>query len=101
MTLPNVPADFQEDVLAVFEEARALLLQKHNDYGPKNISDAPGGALNGLLVRMHDKQSRLRHLHEHGGAAVDEPLEETLLDLANYALIGVLVLRGKWPGASR
>lgn len=99
--LPNVPTDFQVDVWELYEQARDLLLRKHNDYGPRNISDAPGGALNGLLVRMHDKQSRLRHLHEHGGGAVDEPLEETLLDLANYALIGVLVLRGKWPGATR
>jgi hypothetical protein len=30
-------------------------IRKHQDYGPMNIASAPGGAMNGLRVRMYDK----------------------------------------------
>ena len=53
---------FKFDSIAVYNEAWELLVKKQLDYGPKNIANAPGGALNGLLVRMHDKIARLNHL---------------------------------------
>lgn len=94
----TVPDEFAEQTASLYEEALDLLLRKHDAYGPKNIANSPGGALNGLRVRMHDKQARLNHLVDHGNTEqVGESLEDTLLDLANYALIGVLVLRGLWP----
>lgn len=74
-----------------------LLLAKHADYGPKNIAQAPGGALNGLRVRMHDKLARINHLIDSGVAPTNESLADSFLDLANYALIAQLVLEGKWP----
>ena len=88
---------FESDVRGAFDEACALLLKKHADYGPRNIADAPGGPLNGLRVRMFDKLARLNHLVESGADPVNESLRDSLLDLANYALIGLLVLDGKWP----
>jgi hypothetical protein len=33
-----------------------LLIKKQKDYGPKNISDSPGGPLNGLRVTIFLKQ---------------------------------------------
>ena len=91
--------EFAQAVSTVFLNAEALLLQKHADYGPKNISQSPGGPLNGLRVRMHDKLARLNHLVDKGQEpqVLDEKLTDTLLDLANYAIIGVLVLKGEWP----
>jgi hypothetical protein len=89
-------SQFEDDMWAVYHEIGALLLSKHHDYGPRNISDAPGGALNGLLVRMHDKQARLNNLVYNGKSANHESLEDSFKDLANYAIIGLLVLRGKW-----
>jgi hypothetical protein len=74
-----------------------LLLAKHADYGPKNIAQAPGGALNGLRVRMHDKLARINHLIDSGATPANESLADSFLDLANYALIAQLVLEGKWP----
>lgn len=88
---------FEDYVENVFIELENLLLRKHADYGPTNISAAPGGALNGLRVRMHDKLARLNHLVENDADPLNESLRDTLLDLANYAAIGVLVLDGKWP----
>jgi hypothetical protein len=77
-------------------ELSDLLLSKHRDYGPKNITDAPGGAINGLRVRMHDKLARINNLVDSGAKPEHESLEDSFKDMANYAIIGLLVLRGKW-----
>lgn len=89
--------DFIAAVADAFDNACSTLLSKHKDYGPKNISDAPGGSLNGLLVRMHDKMARAQHLHYNNAVPNHESLEDTFMDLANYSIIAMLVLRGKWP----
>lgn len=75
----------------------ALLLSKHRDYGPTNISRAPGGALNGLRVRMHDKLARINHLIDNGADPEHESLIDSFIDLGNYALIAQLVIREEWP----
>jgi len=77
-------------------ELSDLLLSKHRDYGPKNISDAPGGPINGLRVRMHDKLARINNLTDSGAAPEHESLEDSFKDMANYAIIGLLVLREQW-----
>lgn len=90
-------AVFEFEVARVYNEARELLLKKHNDYGPRNISNSPGGPLNGLRVRLHDKLARINHLIDSGKTPDNETLEESFRDLANYGLIAVLVLEGNWP----
>ena len=80
----------------VFELSQ-LLISKHLDYGPKNIAGSPGGPLNGLRVRMWDKIARINHLIDSGADAKNESLEDSYKDLANYAIIGLMVLREKWP----
>jgi hypothetical protein len=88
--------DFEHAVWDTLTELGELLLSKHRDYGPKNISDSPGGPLNGLRVRMHDKTARINNLIDSGSQAQHEPLEDSFKDLANYGIIALLVLRGKW-----
>ena len=77
-------------------ELSELLLSKHRDYGPKNISLAPGGAINGLRVRMHDKLARINNLVDTNANPQHESLEDSFKDMANYAIIGLLVMRGQW-----
>lgn len=89
--------NFEFDVLGIADELASLLLKKHKDYGPKNISHSPGGALNGLRVRMHDKIARINHLIDSGSTPENESLEDSYKDLANYSIIALMVLRGKWP----
>lgn len=84
------------EVTQVTQELGDLLLSKHRDYGPRNISDAPGGPINGLRVRMHDKLARINNLVDSGATPEHESLEDSFKDMANYAIIGLLVLRGKW-----
>ena len=90
------PSEFDIYVMDIFSELESLLLKKHKDYGPKNISDSPGGALNGLRVRLHDKLARINNLIDNNKSPENESLEDSFKDMANYAIIGLLVLRGKW-----
>jgi len=86
-----------DDMWAIFDGAGNLLLQKHKDYGPKNIAGAPGGPLNGLRVRMCDKTARINHLIDSGATPENESLRDSFLDLLNYSAIALLVLDGNWP----
>jgi hypothetical protein len=89
--------NFEKAVEKVYADSQTVLLKKHEDYGPKNISGSPGGPLNGLRVRMHDKLARINHLMDSGATPQNESLEDSFLDLANYAMIAQLVIRGEWP----
>lgn len=90
--------EFAFHVWEIMDEAGNLLLKKHEAYGPKNIAQAPGGAENGLRVRMWDKMARLNHILENPGVDVnDESLEDTLKDLLNYCAIFIMVRNNKWP----
>ena len=90
-------AVFDEAVQQKFQHAKSVLLQKHKDYGPKNISQSPGGPLNGLRVRMWDKMARINNLIDTGATPEHESLKDSFLDLANYAIIAMLVLDNEWP----
>ena len=93
---PEISTKFYDDVWAVAEEAVDVLLTKHQDYGSSNIAEAPGGAVNGLAVRLHDKVARLSNLIKTGVDPKHESLYDTFLDIANYGIIGMLVLSDCW-----
>ncbi len=88
---------FVTDVWEVLDSAGNLLIKKHKDYGPTNISLSPGGPLNGLRVRMHDKTARINHLIDTGATPENESLRDSFIDLLNYSAIALMVLDGKWP----
>lgn len=90
---------FESEVAEIYFRAKVILLQKHYDYGPTNIANAPGGALNGLRVRIHDKTARINNLIDNNRTPNNESLRDSFLDLMNYAAIALLVIDGNWPGA--
>lgn len=92
------PEQFELDIRAVKRAESDLCISKNNDYGPFNIARAPGGAINGLAVRLHDKIARLAHLLETGADPEHESVKDTFMDIANYGSIGTMVLEGLWPG---
>jgi len=94
---PINPSSFLKNVEDTFNELQELLVKKNLDYGPKNISESPGGPINGLRVRMHDKLARINNLVDKQVSNPQyESLEDSFKDMANYAIIGLLVLRNKW-----
>lgn len=79
---------------AVLDEMRSVYMAKNAAYGPKPIQRT--GAV-GVLHRIIDKTERLAVLM--GDTATDdngESIEDTLLDLANYAVVMMIVRRGEW-----
>jgi hypothetical protein len=98
--IPENLRKFWEDALNISYQNASVLLRKQMDYGPKNISQSPGGPLNGLRVRMFDKLARINNLIETGATPENESLRDSFLDIANYGIIALMVLDGKWEGVS-
>lgn len=67
------------------------LVSKQHDYGHDNILFA--GA-DGVLVRAHDKIARIKNLLDRGSDAAHESLRDSWLDLAGYAVIGIMLMDG-------
>lgn len=87
---------FEEDAQKIYDELLAILVKKQIDYGPYNIWSAPGGATNGLMVRISDKLERLKNLIYKKVKPNNESIEDSFIDLANYAIIALMVERGVW-----
>jgi hypothetical protein len=91
---------FTAKVYLEVDRLAELLIKKQHDYGPKNISDAPGGPINGLRVRMYDKLARINNLYESGATPQNESLRDSFMDIANYGIIALMVLDGHWEGVN-
>ena len=95
--ISDVGHDFVEHVIAHKTYELLVLLKKQADYGPDNIARCPIGPINGLIVRLFDKISRLAHLSGSGREPEHETLADTGLDIANYGTIVSMVLTAHWP----
>lgn len=93
----KIDEQFIIDVWRTLDQAGNLLIRKHHDYGPKNIAHSPGGALNGLRVRMWDKVARINNLLDSNVSPSNESLRDSFLDLLNYSAIAMMVLDKTWP----
>ena len=93
----KVDDEFVTDVWRILDAAGNLLIKKHHDYGPKNISQSPGGPLNGLRVRMWDKIARINNLIDSNVNPSNESLRDSFIDLLNYSAIAMMVLDETWP----
>ena len=72
-----------------------LYKAKNADYGDSVHETYQKYGLTSFLVRMEDKMSRLRSLSKKSAEeqrVKDESIRDTLLDLANYAIIAVIEL---------
>lgn len=88
------PGAWEDALDIVLAQLRDLMVAKHSDYGPGNI-DALGER--GIFVRVWDKVNRLKRLvWEDRRVHVEETVEDTWTDLANYGVIALMVKRGWW-----
>lgn len=97
--VPSKDERFREASREYYDELHDVLAKKQQDYGPFNIALAPGGPINGLLVRMNDKMQRLINLTYHAeGTPNHESIKDTYADLANYCIIAMMVMDNRWEG---
>jgi len=76
------------------------------DYGLSNIAlgstldnqEDVDMSLTGIWLRINDKINRLKNLLKRKGRnyVENEPMIDSFLDIANYGIIAMLVMRGKW-----
>lgn len=67
-----------------------LYKNKNADYGDSVAETYKRYGLTSFLVRMEDKLNRVRTIGRIEAKVKDEKLEDTLLDLANYALLAII-----------
>lgn len=98
----DIPLNFEDMFEWLQMDCLNIMIDRQRKYGPKNI---PEFGTFGTLVRMNDKFERLKNLHskfeelKDDSTYSDESLEDTLIDIANYANIMRAQLRGWWTKA--
>ena len=82
----------EEQLKCIQEEAFELFSKKNKDYGDSFATYGPVG----VIVRMGDKIKRLISVTTNGVHLVDnESLRDTLIDLHNYAAMGIMLMDEK------
>ena len=98
---PQTCDGFQEITRNMYE----LFKKKQADYGPSNIgmgkdkieTDADvERSMIGLSVRMNDKIQRLLNLILDRRDPQNESIDDNLIDIANYAVMALLVRGKEW-----
>jgi hypothetical protein len=102
ITYPTLAKSFKE----VQKEQYELFAQKMMDYGLGNISlgtnledkDDIQLSLTGIWLRCNDKINRLKNMLKRKGKnyVKDEPMIDSFIDIANYGIIAMLVMKEKW-----
>lgn len=85
------PTYLDEAFEHVSDELLLMFLKKHKDYGKGNIL---ANKELGIAMRISEKVERLKHLLMSSQDPENESIEETWVDIAVYAVIGVLYRRG-------
>ena len=82
-----------------------LFLRKQADYGPTNVGmgsevvdtdNKVKRSLMGLSVRLNEKVQRLLNLTLNNKEPNNESFDDTLIDIANYAVMALIVQRKVW-----
>lgn len=78
----------------LIQDLHNLYIAKNKDYGNSIHNTYEKYGLVSFLVRLEDKLNRARTLSTKEAAVADEKIEDTLLDMANYAILAVMELKG-------
>lgn len=83
----------------VHAQARKLALRKNHDYGCVSLKSFNGL---GMMSKLYDKAERFQNIYAKNQRLVlDESLEDTFIDIINYATYCIMYSRGKLEKASR
>jgi hypothetical protein len=105
--------DFEKKYPELAEEFRTVQKEQYNlfaskmlDYGLSNISlgsnldtkEDRNLSITGIWLRCNDKINRLKNLLQRDGKnyVPGEAMIDSFIDIANYGIIAMIVLKGKW-----
>lgn len=95
----NIYSPYEQKYMEVIEKLKNTFLKKNNDYGSsvkKNYDKfetyGKNEGLKYVFGRIAEKHDRLENLiyGNHTNQVTDEPIEDTLLDMANYAILAAV-----------
>lgn len=81
--------------LEICRQLNTIYQQKNADYGDSFGQQYQEYGIISSAIRLEDKMKRFKQLIKNEAQVKDESIEDTLLDLANYAMMTVIELRGK------
>ena len=98
--------ELAQEFKATQQEQYELFAAKMMDYGLSNISlgsdlstrEDRDLSLTGSWLRCNDKINRLKNMLKRNGKnyVQGEAMIDSFIDISNYGIIAMLVLRGKW-----
>ena len=71
-----------------------LYTRKNHDYGDSFTQTVDEFGLVAPAIRLSDKLNRFKSLIKSPSQVTDEKLEDTLIDMASYAIMTVIWLKG-------
>jgi len=95
--LDQYPETVNEMVILITQNL-VTFCKKQKDYGPYNvlINNDKKLSMLALTIRLHDKIQRILNLLNNDQDPENESIEDSFLDAANYALMSVILSRGRW-----
>ena len=98
--------ELAEEFKSTQQEQYELFAAKMMDYGLQNIAlgsdlstrEDRDLSLTGIWLRCNDKINRLKNMLKRNGKnyVAGEAMIDSFIDISNYGIIAMLVLRGKW-----
>lgn len=71
--------------------------KKNADYGDSFGQTCDEFGIIAAIVRMNDKMNRIKQLSKKNALVTDESIKDTILDLANYAVMTLMWVNSKDP----
>lgn len=88
-------SDSMEQFMDITTNMAKTYAAKNHDYGNSFEQSLDKFGLLAAVVRMGDKMNRIESLSKKEAEVKDESIKDTLLDLANYAIMTVMWLNRK------
>ena len=77
----------------ILNKMYVTFVEKNHDYGNSFSDLFDEFGLNSSAIRLTDKLNRFKTLIDKEGLVKDESIEDTLLDLANYAIMTIVEMK--------
>jgi len=82
-----------EEFKSITSQILNTYIKKNHDYGNSFDKSMDEFGMTSAIIRMNDKLERLKTLSKKESMVKDESVKDTLLDLANYAIMTVMYLK--------
>lgn len=85
-----IPSSGPHPFQVITDEMYRLYVRKNHDYGNSFAIQFQKLGMASSIIRLSDKLSRLESLHGKQAQVSDESIRDTLIDLANYAVLTIM-----------